>query len=98
MKTKKTYPFTFHIEAYSPEDAQAKGELLLQMGAFLKDFNVGNLAGSLLKSCLTTTAFKIAGEIMERKKKEATASELLKLGNEVLTSKTANKEENKTTL
>ena len=32
----------------SLEDAQAKVELLLQMGAFCKDFNVNNLAGSFI--------------------------------------------------
>ena len=46
MKKEFTIPVT--VTAYTKEEAQAQLDLLLQMGAFLKDFNVQNLAGSFL--------------------------------------------------
>jgi len=75
MKTKKTFPVTFHIEAYSPEDAQAKGELLLQMGAFCKDFNLNQLADSFLKSVITSSVAKLSDELPEVKQKEVRKEE-----------------------
>ena len=47
---KKSFKVTIDVMAYTKEDAQAKVDLLLQMGAFIKDFNVSNLAGSIIKS------------------------------------------------
>lgn len=46
MKRKFTIPVT--VTAYTKEEAQSQLDLLLQMGAFLKDFNVQNLAGSFI--------------------------------------------------
>ncbi|RYF87198.1 MAG: hypothetical protein EON98_01270 [Chitinophagaceae bacterium] len=46
MKKEFTIPVT--VTAYTKEEAQAQLDLLLQMGAFLKDFNVQNLAGSFI--------------------------------------------------
>lgn len=46
MKREFTIPVT--VTAYTKEEAQAQLDLLLQMGAFLKDFNVQNLAGSFI--------------------------------------------------
>jgi hypothetical protein len=46
MKREFTIPVT--VTAYTKEEAQAQLDLLLQMGAFVKDFNVQNLAGSFL--------------------------------------------------
>lgn len=75
MKTKKTYPVTLHIEAYSQADAQAKAELLLQMGAFCKSFNINHLADSFLKSVITSSVAKLSGELPEVKQKEARKEE-----------------------
>lgn len=50
MKREFTIPVT--VTAYTKEEAQAQLDLLLQMGAFLKDFNVQNLAGSFLSHFL----------------------------------------------
>ena len=47
MKKEFTIPVT--VSAYTKEEAESKVELLLQMGAFFKDFNVENLAGSLVQ-------------------------------------------------
>ena len=46
MKREFTIPVT--VTAHTKEEAQAQLDLLLQMGAFLKDFNVQNLAGSFI--------------------------------------------------
>jgi hypothetical protein len=46
MKKPFTVPVT--VTAYTYEEAQSQVNLLLQMGAFLKDFNVQNLAGSFI--------------------------------------------------
>ena len=47
---KRPFKVTIDVVAYSQEDAQAKVDLLLQLGAFIKDFNINNLAGSIVKS------------------------------------------------
>ena len=46
MKREFTIPVT--VTAHTTEESQAQLDLLLQMGAFLKDFNVQNLAGSFI--------------------------------------------------
>lgn len=58
---KRPFKVTIDVIAYSQEDAQAKVELLLQMGAFCKDFNVNNLVGSFIKSILISK-FEEIGE------------------------------------
>lgn len=50
MKKQFTIPVT--VTAYTKEEAQANVDLLLQMGAFLKDFNLTNLAGSFINHFL----------------------------------------------
>lgn len=50
MKREFTIPVT--ATAYTYEEAQSQVNLLLQMGAFLKDFNVLNLAGSFAEHFL----------------------------------------------
>ena len=47
---KRPFKVTIDVVAYSQEDAQAKVDLLLQLGAFIKDFNINHLAGSIVKS------------------------------------------------
>lgn len=44
MKREFTIPVT--VTAYTKEEAESQINVLLQMGAFLKDFNVKSLAGS----------------------------------------------------
>ena len=75
MKTKKTYPVILHIEAYSQADAQAKAELLLQLGAFCKNFNINHLADSFLKSVITSSVAKLSVELGEVNQKEARKEE-----------------------
>ena len=58
MKKQFTIPVT--IEAYSERDAQAKVDLLLGLGAFLRDFNVNNLAGSFLNHLVISKVAEIA--------------------------------------
>ena len=60
---KRPFKVTIDVMAYSQEDAQAKVELLLQMGAFCKDFNVNNLAGSVIKSFLISKCGEIGEKI-----------------------------------
>lgn len=45
---KKQFTIPVNVMAYTKEEAQANVDLLLQMGAFLKDFNLNNLAGSFI--------------------------------------------------
>lgn len=45
---KKEFIIPVTVTAYTKEEAQANVDLLLQMGAFLKDFNLNNLAGSFI--------------------------------------------------
>lgn len=46
MKRDFTIPIT--VKAYSQQEAEAKINLLLQGSAFVKDFNVPNLAGAII--------------------------------------------------
>lgn len=50
MKREFTIPVT--VTAYTKEEAQSQINVLLQMGAFLKDFNVKSLAGSFAEHFL----------------------------------------------
>lgn len=68
MKKQFTVPVT--VDAYSQEDTQAKVDLLLGLGAFMKDFNVNNLAGSFLNHFIIS---KVA-EITEKKRQELNRS------------------------
>ena len=49
---KKEFIIPVTVSAYTKEEAQSQVNLLLQIGAFLKDFNVQNLAGSLAEHFL----------------------------------------------
>lgn len=51
---KREFIIPIATTAYTYEEAQAQVNLLLQMGAFLKDFNVKNLAGSFAEHFLLT--------------------------------------------
>lgn len=68
MKKQFTVPVT--VDAYSQADAQAKVDLLLGLGAFMKDFNVNNLAGSFLNHFIIS---KVA-EITEKKRQDLNQS------------------------
>ncbi len=50
MKREFTIPVT--VTAYTKEEAESQINVLLQMGAFLKDFNVKSLAGSFAEHFL----------------------------------------------
>ena len=49
---KKEFIIPITVSAYTKEEAQSQVNLLLQMGAFFKDFNVQNLAGSFAEHFL----------------------------------------------
>lgn len=44
----KTYRFILEIPANTEQEAKAKLDLMLQLAAFCKDFNVADLASSFL--------------------------------------------------
>lgn len=44
----ENYQFTIEVQAPSELEAKAKLNLLLQIGAFLKDFDAGKLTGAFL--------------------------------------------------
>lgn len=56
---KRPFKVTIDVMAYSQEDAQAKVELLLQMGAFCKDFNVNTLLALLLNPSSSQNAERL---------------------------------------
>ena len=60
MKQDFTIPIT--IKAYSQQEAEAQVNLLLQFGAFLKDYNLQNLAGAFLGHLL----YKSLGNLSEK--------------------------------
>jgi hypothetical protein len=49
---KKLFTISVNIMAYSQQDAQAKIDFLLQLGSFMKDFDVTSLGTSLLNSLI----------------------------------------------
>lgn len=63
MKRQFTIPVT--VTAYTKEEAQAQLDLLLQMGAFLKDFNVQNLAGSFISHFMLAKLSRYTGGKMD---------------------------------
>lgn len=65
---KKPFTVSVKVEAYSQAEAQAKVDLLLQMGAFLKDFNLNKLVGSIANHFLISKVTEIA----EKQKPDAT--------------------------
>lgn len=91
---KKQFTVSVNVEAYSQADAQAKVDLLLQMGAFMKDFNVNELAGSVLKSLLTSTVAKVSNGIVEKRQKEKDKKSLLQLGFAIIPPKKKEKSAN----
>ncbi len=68
MKKQFTVPVT--VTAYSQEDAEAKVELLLQLGAFLKDFNVNNLLGSIIQSFVISKVAELTEKNKLKEEKE----------------------------
>jgi hypothetical protein len=58
---KKQFKVAIDVEAYSQADAKAKVGVLMQMAAFVKEFDVNNLAGSVIKSFLISK-FEEIGE------------------------------------
>jgi len=57
------YTFPISVQAYSEADAKAKLNLLLAIGSFFVDFEIGDLAGAFLKSKL----LECAGKALEKK-------------------------------
>ena len=49
---KREFTIQVTVTAYTKEEAQSQINVLLQMGAFLKDFNVKSLAGSFTEHFL----------------------------------------------
>lgn len=61
MKKKFTIPVT--VLAFSHQEAEAKIALLLQGGAFIKDFNVPNLVAALIRHFVWAKIGEAAGKI-----------------------------------
>jgi hypothetical protein len=59
---KREFVIPIKTLAHSKEEAEAQVNLLLQMGAFLKDYNVQNLAGAFVGNLL----YKGLGNLSEK--------------------------------
>jgi len=57
------YTFPISVKARTEAEAKAKLNLLLSIGSFLVDFEIGDLAGAFLKSKL----LECAGKALEKK-------------------------------
>lgn len=78
---KKQFTVPVSVEAYSQADAQAKMDLLLQFGAFIKDFNLNSLAGTFVSSFLTSKVAELTEKKrLQRKEKRAGILDLATLG------------------
>ena len=66
MKQDFTVPIT--VKAYSRQEAEAKVNLLLQGSAFVKDFNVSNLAGAIIGHFLWANLGETANKILVEKR------------------------------
>lgn len=72
MKQDFTIPIT--VKAYSRREAEAKINLLLQGSAFVKDFNVPNLAGAIISHFVWAKLGETATKMrLEKQKAEAKA-------------------------
>jgi len=71
------YTFPISVKAYSEAEAKAKLNLLLTIGSFLVDFEIGDFAGAFVKSKL----LECAGKVLE-KKNDHKFDEFLKLKKE----------------
>lgn len=72
MKRDFTIPVT--VKAYSQAEAEAKINLLLQGSAFIKDFNVPNLAGAIINHFVWAKLGETANK-MQLEKQQAEAQE-----------------------
>jgi hypothetical protein len=61
------YTFPISVQAYSEAEAKAKLNLLLALGSFFVDFEIGDLAGAFVKSKLLECAGKVSQEKANRK-------------------------------
>lgn len=77
MKKEFTIPVT--VTAYTKEEAQAQLDLLLQMGAFLKDFNMQNLASSFISHFMLSKLSKYTQGKMDLSSCYTSQSNLRKL-------------------
>ena len=71
---KKPYQIVLDVMAYSQQDAEARVEMLLQVGAFVKDFNIENLAGSMVKSFIASTVGKMTSDVLQKENKSRNKS------------------------
>jgi len=56
------YTFPISVQAHSEAEAKAKLNLLLALGSFFVDFEIGDLAGAFVKSKLLECAGKVSQE------------------------------------
>ena len=61
------YTFPISVQAYSEAEAKAKLNLLLALGSFFVDFEIGDLAGAFVKSKLLECAGKVSQEKVNHK-------------------------------
>jgi hypothetical protein len=57
---KKDFIIPVTVSAFTKEEAQANVDLLLQMGAFFKDYNINNLSGSFITRFVVAKLSKMA--------------------------------------
>jgi len=62
------YTFPISVQAYSEADAKMKLNLLLAVGSFLVDFEIGDLAGAFVKSKLLECAGKAQEKAQQKTK------------------------------
>ena len=62
------YTFPISVQAYSEADAKAKLNLLLAIGSFFVDFEIGDLAGAFVKSKLLECAGKAHEKAVQKTK------------------------------
>jgi hypothetical protein len=77
---KKMYSIPIEVEAYSQADAQAKVDLMIQITGFGKDFNVKNLAGSIIQSVVFSAIGEVAERITETDKAKSAPKSTLNSG------------------
>lgn len=83
MKQDFTVPIT--VKAYSQQEAEAKINLLLQGSAFVKDFNIPNIAGAIIShfvwAKLGETANKMLSEKRQVEEQEKAAKPVMSILN-----------------
>lgn len=65
----QTYPLLVNVTARTEAEAKAKLELILQIGAFLSDFDINELGASIIKYSIASILSKKYVEQQQKKEK-----------------------------